>query len=104
MKIAIHQPNFLPWIGYFHKIANVNKFVFFDDVQLPGGKSFCYRTKILLNSGQEKWMSIPLTGKSQKPLIKDTKIDMQQNWKEKQLKTLELNYKKHTYFHDYTIL
>ena len=99
MKIAIHQPNFLPWIGYFHKIAQVDKFVFLDDVQLPRGKSFCYRAKILL-SGKEIWLSIPLTGKSQKPLIKDTKVDINQNWKVKHLKTLEFNYKKQNCFDD----
>lgn len=93
MKIAIHQPNYMPWIGYFNKIAKVNQFVFFDDVQFPIGKSFCYRTKIL-NNGKEMWLSIPVLGKSKKNLIKDTKIDMGINWKKKHLKTLELNYKK----------
>ena len=96
--VAIHQPNFLPWIGYFHKIANVDKFVYFDNVQLPGGKSFCYRTKILFNNGKDKWLSIPLLGKSDKSLIMDTKIDIKQNWKYKHLRTLSWNYKTHPFF------
>ena len=91
MKLAIHQPNFLPWIGYFHKIAHVDRFVFFDDVQLPRGKSFCLRTKILIN-GQESWLGIPALGKSDMLRIKDVRVCNTGNWKHKHLKTLELNY------------
>lgn len=97
MKIAIHQPNFLPWIGYFHKIANVDKFVLLDDVQLPRGKSFCSRTKILISS-KESWLTIPILGKSDKMLIKDTRVNNTINWKRKHLKTIELNYKKAKFF------
>ncbi|MCK4395671.1 MAG: WbqC family protein [Candidatus Marinimicrobia bacterium] len=99
MKIAIHQPNFLPWIGYFHKISKVDRFVFFDNVQLPRGKSYCNRTKILIN-GRTSWLTIPILGKSAKPMIKDTKVDNSKNWKKKHLKTLELNYKNTKFFSD----
>jgi hypothetical protein len=93
VKIAIHQPNFLPWIGYFHKISCVDKFVFFDDVVLSRGKSFTSRTKIII-AGHEKWMTIPIIDKSGNILIKDVKVCNGENWKNKHLKTLELNYRK----------
>ena len=32
-KVAIHQPNYLPWLGYFAKIKKCDIFVFLDDVQ-----------------------------------------------------------------------
>ncbi len=99
MIIAIHQPNFLPWIGYFQKISAVDKFVFLDDAQLPRGKSFCSRTKILIN-GKESWLTIPILGKSELLLIKDVIVNNNINWKSKHLKTLTLNYKKTKYFDD----
>lgn len=91
MKVAIHQPNFLPWIGYFHKISLVDSFVFLDDVQLERGKTFTQRTKILIE-GNEKWITIPVINKSDLTLIKDAQVDPSFIWKRKILKTIELNY------------
>lgn len=61
MKIAIHQPNFFPWLGYFHKILNCDRFVFLDDVQNPrtGSGTWTNRVRILLN-GEARWFTIPV--------------------------------------------
>ena len=58
IKVAIHQPNFFPWMGYFHKIANCNTFVYLDDVQFSNG-SVTGRTKIMVND-KPSWLSIPI--------------------------------------------
>jgi hypothetical protein len=92
MRVAIHQPNFIPWIGYFHKISLVDSFVFLDDVQMERGKTFTQRAKILVE-GEEKWITIPVINKSDKTLIKDALVDPAFIWKRKILKTIELNYK-----------
>ena len=60
IKVAIHQPNFFPWMGYFHKIANCNTFVYLDDVQFSGG-SVTGRAKIMVKQMEdpiEKLMKI----------------------------------------------
>ena len=49
MIISIHQPNYIPWIGYFHKIAHSDVFVVFDDIQFPRGKDFIFRNKIKIS-------------------------------------------------------
>jgi hypothetical protein len=97
VKIAIHQPNFLPWIGYFNKINHADTFVFLDDVQFERGKTFTSRTKIIA-SRSEYWLTVPVLGKSELSPIKDIKVDCPKIWKRKHLKTLELNYKKHPHF------
>lgn len=93
MRVAIHQPNFLPWSGYFHKISQVEKFVFLDDVQLERGKSFTQRSKILIEN-TEKWITVPIVNKGENTLIRDARIDDSVIWKRKLLKTIELNYKR----------
>lgn len=58
MLVAIHQPNYLPWLGYFHKIAKVDVFVFLDDVQFSKG-SYTNRVQVLSPTGP-KWLSVPI--------------------------------------------
>ena len=51
MILSVHQPNFIPWIGYFHKIASSDIFVILDQVQFPRGKSIANRNKIKTSNG-----------------------------------------------------
>lgn len=99
MKVAIHQPNFLPWIGFFNKIRSVDLFILFDDVQFERGKTYTSRTKIL-TQGNETWLTVPVTNKSSLVQIRDIEVVRDLNWKSKHLKTLALNYKKTPYFDD----
>lgn len=94
-RVAIHQPNYLPWIGFFHKVARVDEFVFFDDVQLPQGKSFCSRVKIMGSNGSQ-WLTVP-TAKGSDVLIKDARV-VEDGWRRKHLKTLEVSYRKTPHF------
>lgn len=58
--VAIHQPNFFPWLGYFDKLAKCDLFVFLDDVQLQKtGGGWVNRVKIAV-SGEPKWISCPV--------------------------------------------
>ena len=58
MIVAIHQPNYLPWLGYFHKIARADVFVFLDDVQFSKG-SYTNRVRIL-RDGRAAWLTQPV--------------------------------------------
>ena len=57
--IAIHQPNYLPWLGYFAKIAGADAFVFLDDVQFSKN-SYTNRVKILAR-GDGRWLTVPVS-------------------------------------------
>jgi hypothetical protein len=96
-KCAIHQPNFMPWEGYFHKMQEVDCFVILDnvDILLGTNKAITTRTKIKTPNG-DQWISIPIK-KSNSKLIHDIQI-IESNWRDKMLKTIELNYKKSNNF------
>lgn len=99
-KVAIHQPNFLPWLGYFHKISLVDSFVFFDDVQFPRGKTYGNRVKIKTNNG-ETWLTVPVLSKGDLPDFNEILINNTFPWQRKIMKTIELAYGKAKFFETY---
>jgi hypothetical protein len=56
--VAIHQPNYLPWLGYFSKMSQADVFVFLDDAQYTKN-SYINRTRVLCD-GAAKWLTIPV--------------------------------------------
>jgi len=89
--VAIHQPNFLPWLGFFHKMLVADCFVFLDDVSFSKG-SFTNRVKIKTARGAE-WLTVPVLtkGKSGQP-ISEVRCSSTVSWLAKLRKTLQLNY------------
>jgi WbqC-like protein family len=93
MVVAIHQPNFLPWLGYFHKLLNSDVFVLFDDVQFPRAKTVVNRVLIKTQQGPT-WISIPVPHKGDLASIREVRIAPDPSWKRKLLRTVELSYAK----------
>lgn len=98
MLYSIHQPNFIPWIGFFHKILSSDKVILFDSVQISSGKSYTSRVKILFK-GEEKWLTIPVkkAGSFGQKICQTELIDFQINWR-KALGTIKQAYSKAEYF------
>jgi hypothetical protein len=97
--VAIHQPNFFPWLGYFNKLARADVFLVMDNVQLSKkGGTWSNRVRLLLN-GQAAWATMPIVRSYSGPRdIKDIKIDQSKIWQAKLLKTIEANYRRATFF------
>tara|TARA_B110000263_G_scaffold232580_1_gene228762 strand:+ start:1063 stop:1758 length:696 start_codon:yes stop_codon:yes gene_type:complete len=100
MIVSIHQPNYIPWAGYFHKIANSDVFVIFDDVQFPRGKDWIFRNKIKTESG-EKWLSVPVKNKNKFLKINEIEINNDIEWQKKHINALYSNYQKAEFFSMY---
>ena len=92
--ISIHQPNYLPWAGYFFKICVSKTFVFLDDVQ-ASKQSFFNRVKILENN-KTNWLTVPMK------ISLGTKINevkfSQDDWKKRHLSKIFNSYKKSNFF------
>jgi len=97
MIIAIHQPNYMPWLGYFYKICKSDIFVFLDNVQFSKN-SFQNRTRIKTPTGSI-WLTEPVLTKGRfGQLTNEVEFNNNLPWRKKHLKTLEVNYKKSKYF------
>lgn len=102
MVVAIHQPEHLPWLGFFNKMANADEFIVLDNVQYSKG-NFQNRNQVLVN-GTGRYISVPVKlEKYKEKTIADMEIysDSDVPWKSKYLKTIEYNYKHHPFFKDY---
>jgi hypothetical protein len=100
MRAAIHQPNFIPWLGYFYKIAHCDVFILLDDVQFSKN-SFINRNKIKTSQG-EHWLTLPVitSGKSGQ-LINETILLEKELYIKKNLNSIRLNYTKSPFFEIY---
>ena len=100
MKIGIHQPNFIPWIGYFYKISMTDLFVFLDDVQFSKN-SFINRNKIVINK-KDHWLTLPVkTAGKLGQLILETEIIEHSKSLNKILETIRISYARAPFFEEY---
>lgn len=96
MIISAHQPAFIPWPGYYHKILLADKFVHLDDVQFERN-SFSNRN-LVGSRNQELWAGIPVQKKGQMGIsIKDVLI-ADPKWNIKLEKTLLQHYRRQPFF------
>lgn len=100
MRVGIHQPMYLPWLGLFDRIAQCDLFILLDNV--PYSKNyFLNRNKIKTAAGWT-WLTIPvlMKGDSNK-IIKDVEIDNKNDWRKKHWMSLYYSYKNSPYFDTY---
>lgn len=97
--VAIHQPNFFPWLGYFNKLAHSDIFILMDNVQLTKkGGSWANRVQLIIN-GQAVWVTMPIVRSYHGTrLIKDMQINNSTPWREKLLKAIQTNYARSPFF------
>lgn len=99
MQVAIHQPNFLPWQGYFHKMIRADAFVYLDDVQFSKN-SFQNRSKIKTANGAA-WLTVPILVKGQFGIItKNVAINNNIAWQKKHCHMIESAYRKSKYYYE----
>jgi len=99
--VAIHQPNFFPWLGYFDKIARCDLFVFLDDVQYTKtGGSWSNRVRLLV-ARQPRWVGAAIVRNYHGVrAIREMEFRADIPWREKMLKTIDANYAKCIHFEE----
>jgi hypothetical protein len=99
MKLAIMQPYFFPYIGYFQMIYAADRFVFYDDVNFIK-KGWISRNRLLVVNGDPLYFIIPVINKSSNRKIRDIELSYNKPWQKQMLNVIFFNYKKAPFFND----
>ncbi len=98
MLITIHQPQYLPWLGYLDKIDKADVFVILDNVQFKKNE-WQNRNRIKTAQGCQ-WITVPVLYRFPEK-INEVRINNKANWGRKHLQALITNYSNSTYFDNY---
>lgn len=98
MKVAIHQPQFFPYAGFFHKLGCADAFVIMDDVQYD--KRFTNRNRILAPQGP-MWLTVPIDKADKFSSNMTVEVNNALPWRAEHWKKLTYSYKNSAFFHSY---
>lgn len=98
MLVTIHQPQYLPYLGYFHKMAQADVFVLLDNVQYKKNE-WQNRNKIRTSQGWQ-WLTVPVSFKFGDNIDK-VRINKSAPWNQEHYKGLALNYQRAPYFKEH---
>ena len=102
MIVAIHQPHFIPWLGYLHRMSQADLFIVLDHVQFER-RNYQNRSQIRID-GEARWLTVPVEQRSQKELIVDKVVDNSDTarpWSRNHFATLKYAYRDAGYFSTY---
>ena len=98
MLIAIHQPQYLPWLGYLYKIDKADVFVILDNVQFKKNE-WQNRNRIKTSQGCQ-WITVPVLYRFPEK-ISEVRVNNKENWGRKHLQALITNYSKSPCYDNY---
>lgn len=101
MIVAIHQPEHMPWLGFFDKARQADLLVILDNVQFRKNY-FQNRNKIRTQQGWA-WLTVPVMAKGKSSqLIQDVLVNNAVNWRSKLLKSIFYSYNRAPFFEKYS--
>lgn len=102
MIVACHQPNFLPWIGFFYKALLADLVVLLDDVQFARGFTWVNRNRLKCDQG-ELWLTVPVKKKGRGlQKISDVEVVDEGNWPRRFFQGISQNYAHAPYFAEHS--
>jgi len=99
MILSIHQPEHIPWLGFFHKMSHSEQFLILDTV--PFSKNYYQNRNKIRTSNGSQWLTVPVH-KNINTLIKDVTIANDPKWKKKWKDSIYFSYKKSKFFNQYS--
>lgn len=97
MNVAIHQPDYIPWLGLFYKMYLADVFIHLDDAQFSNQAAHNYN--VIKTANGPLRLKFPVDY-HMGDIIREARPKYELKWREKHLKTMEMNYAKSRYFKD----
>lgn len=102
MIVAIHQPEFMPYAGFFHKMNKADQYIILDDVQFTKN-NFQNRNRLCDRNGEVFWVTAPIKIRGHTASnILDIKLESSPRWKRKAFNRISAEYGHHPYFKNYS--
>jgi hypothetical protein len=98
MKVAIHQPQYFPYGGFFQKVSLSDMYVVMDDAQYD--KRYTNRNRII-SAGGPVWISVPINKEQKFSPNHEVEINNKMSWRDLHWRRLQLSYNKSPYFNLY---
>ena len=98
MIVAVHQPQYLPWIGYFDKMRRADVFCYLNDVQYKKNE---WQNRNRIKTAQDwQWLTVPVRYRFPEK-INEVRINNTTQWSKKHLQAIKTNYSRAPYFKEY---
>ena len=98
MIVAVHQPQYLPWIGYFDKMRRADVFCYLNDVQYKKNE---WQNRNRIKTAQDwQWLTVPVRYRFPEK-INEVRINNTIQWSKKHLQAIKTNYSRAPYFKEY---
>ena len=100
MIVTMHQPEHLPWLGFFDKMAQADLYIYLDTVQYRH-QYFQNRNRII-GTQAPIWVTVPVHKREHRyGLIQNVRIDNSHNWRKTYWGSIDYHYHNHPYFRNY---
>lgn len=96
--VVIHQPDFAPYLGFFHRFLHADMYIALDHVQfVHSNRSWTHRDKIKTAQG-EKWLTVSVKKAPRDTAINRIELSTDTGWRQDNLRLLEQNYRKAPFY------
>ncbi|MNK65815.1 WbqC-like protein family protein [compost metagenome] len=100
LRVCVHQPDFAPYLGFFHRLLTADVFIVMDDVQFLR-RGWHHRDKIKTPQG-ERWLTLSIEKGDYLQTLDNVRLaPPQQGWVEANLNSIRENYRKARHFERY---
>jgi hypothetical protein len=95
---VVHQPDFVPYLGFFHRLLHADLYVILDHVQFVGSSRSWHRRDKIKTAKGEAWISVPVQHAARGAAINTVRLSEHHPWRTDHLNLIRHNYAKARFF------